>query len=343
MSGTSLDGVDLAYCEFYWDIKWHFNIKFAETIPYTDNWIDKLSSLMDSDAEGITAAHVRYGLYLGEIVNEFVSRNKLDPDFIASHGHTVFHQPQKGYTLQIGDGNTIAAITGLPVVFDFRSLDIALGGQGAPLVPIGDKLLFDNFDFCLNLGGISNISYELQNRRIAFDICPVNIILNYLARQKGLKFDMDGRLAAKGKINKQLLKNLNEQDYYNIDPPKSLGREWVSANTLHAINLEKDTTVNNLRTFAEHIAIQISIVINDLPQSNVLITGGGARNLFLIELLKSKVKSKIVIPDSLIIDFKEAAIFAFLGVLRWRNEINCLASVTGAKRDSSCGVIVMGR
>ncbi len=342
MSGTSLDGVDLAFCDFHRDIKWHFNIQCAETIPYNENWSDRLSNLMDSDAAGITTVHIEYGRYLGGIIKEFISRNKLYPDFIASHGHTVFHQPQKGYTLQIGDGNSIAAITGLPVLFDFRSLDMALGGQGAPLVPIGDKLLFGNYDYCLNLGGISNISYELQNKRIAFDICPVNIVLNYLARQKGLRFDADGLMAAKGKLNTPLLNRLNKQDYYDIKPPKSLGREWISANTLPAITFEKDIPENNLRTFTEHIAIQISNIINDLPHGEVLVTGGGAKNLFLIEILRSKVKSKIVIPDSLIIDFKEAAVFAFLGVLRWRNEINCLSSVTGARRDSSCGLIVMG-
>jgi anhydro-N-acetylmuramic acid kinase len=341
MSGTSLDGVDIAYCEFEFDTKWYFEIIKAETIEYPSLWKDRLSSLMNSSAETLTEIDRKYGKYLGQITKEFIIKNRVSPDFISSHGHTIFHQPDKGFTLQIGDGHSISSVTGLPVVYDFRSLDVALGGQGAPLVPIGDRLLFSVFDYCLNLGGIANISFEKAGKRLAFDICPVNMVLNYLASLEGFRFDMNGSLASTGIVNPSLLQKLNHLDYYQKNPPKSLGKEWVDCNFLPILNGDLDRNENKLRTVTEHIATQIAAIINSLPIGNMLVTGGGAKNKYLIETLKSKLSTQIVIPESQIIDFKEAMIFAFLGVLRWRNEINTLSSVTGADRDCCGGSIVM--
>ncbi len=248
MSGTSLDGVDIAYCEFKFDQKWDFKIGCAETIDYPQKWIDRLSSLINSDAEKISYTHFEYGKYLGEITGNFIQRNRLSPDFISSHGHTIFHQPEKGFTLQIGDGNSISAVTGFPVVFDFRSLDVALGGQGAPLVPIGDRLLFGQFDYCLNLGGIANISFEQAGKRLAFDICPVNIALNFLASLAGRRYDINGSIASKGFITPPLLKKLNQLNYYQKNPPKSLSREWIESNFFPLINKGSDPIENKLRT-----------------------------------------------------------------------------------------------
>jgi len=340
MSGTSLDGVDIAYCEFKFDREWDFKIGCAETIDYQQKWIDRLTSLINSDAEKISYTHFEYGKYLGEITGNFIRKNRLSPDFISSHGHTIFHQPEKGFTLQIGDGNSISAVTGFPVVFDFRSLDVALGGQGAPLVPIGDRLLFGQFDYCLNLGGIANISFEQAGKRLAFDICPVNIALNFLASLAGRRYDNNGSIASKGFIIPPLLKKLNQLNYYPKNPPKSLSREWIESNFFPLINKGSDPIENKLRTVIEHIAIQIAAVLNPLPQGKLLITGGGAKNKFLVEVLRTKVGCNVVVPEVEIIDFKEALIFAFLGVLRWRREINTLSSVTGAKRDSCGGSIV---
>lgn len=340
MSGTSLDGVDLAFCEFNFNEHWHFKISCAETIEYPSEWTRRLPDLMKSDAETLIRTDREYGKYLGKITKNFIEKNGIQPDFIASHGHTIYHQPQHGFTLQVGDGNSISAVSGLPVVYDFRSGDVALGGQGAPLVPIGDRLLFPEFDLCLNLGGIANISFENDKNRIAFDICPANIPLNYLASFAGKPFDKDGLIARQGKINSLLLNDLNRLGFYKILPPKSLGREWIDREFILLLTRFADTIENKARTVCEHIADQIAAIVNPLKKEKMLITGGGAKNSFLTELISSKVNTQVIIPEEKIIDFKESLIFAFLGVLRWQGEINILSSVTGAKRDSCGGTIV---
>ena len=340
MSGTSLDGLDIALCEFrYQDNKWSFEIQETETRNYSDYWLGKLTNIHNADAEELTRLHFEYGHFLGEQVNSFIKRIGQKPGFIASHGHTIFHQPEKKYTLQIGDGNAIAAKTGLPVVFDFRSIDVALGGQGAPLVPIGDRLLFPNYGSCINLGGIANISYESNKQRIAFDICPVNQVLNSLSTELGKAFDNKGEMASEGNLDHELLQGLNNLGYYKSTPPKSLGKEWVDENIFPLLDSFSIPLKDKLRTFTEHIALQIGDIVNK-NAGKTLVTGGGAYNSFLIERIKANTSSEIVIPNDELIEFKEAMIFAFLGVLRIRDEINCLSSVTGASRDSCAGVVV---
>lgn len=338
MSGTSLDGVDLAFCEFTLDQSWTFKIIKTETCAYSQEWLNRLINIHKGSAIELSITNLKYGKYLGELINSFIDKNSIKADFIASHGHTVFHQPEKSLTLQIGDGNAIAAQTELLVIYDFRSKDVAFGGQGAPLVPIGDRLLFSNYNYCINLGGIANISFERNGKRIAFDICPANQVLNYLANQFNKAFDKNGEIASKGKLNQALLNKLNDLDYYKQDAPKTLGREWVEESILPILNQSKISIEDQLHTFTEHIAAQISIILNQ-ELGNALISGGGAYNQFLVNRIQSLSNSKIEIPSSDIVDFKEAMIFAFLGTLRLRNEINCLSSVTGAFRDSSTGII----
>ncbi|NOX47646.1 MAG: anhydro-N-acetylmuramic acid kinase [Chlorobi bacterium] len=339
MSGTSLDGLDIALCSFhYQDNNWSFKILDTKTQRYPDYWLNQLASIHNAGAEDLTRLHFEYGHFLGEQVKSFIKRTGQKPDFIASHGHTIFHRPEKEYTLQIGDGNAIAAVTGLPVVFDFRSKDVALGGQGAPLVPIGDKLLFPGYDSCINLGGIANISYESNNQRIAFDICPANQVLNSLSNQLEEPFDNNGEMASEGNLNLELFERLNALGYYESKPPKSLGKEWVDENIYPLLNLFSIPIKDKLRTFTEHIALQITNIIN-ANRGKVLITGGGAYNDFLIERIKASTSCQIEIPNNELIEFKEAMVFAFLGVLRKRNEINCLSSVTGASRNSCSGTL----
>ena len=264
MSGTSLDGLDIAYCIFIFeDGKWTYQITKATTIHYSAKWKIRLSTLQEKSALELTKTNVEYGYYIGDQVNKFIKENKFQPDFIASHGHTIFHQPNDRFTLQIGDGNAIAATTSLPVIYDFRSLDVALGGQGAPLVPIGDRLLFSNFDFCINLGGFANISFEKENQRIAFDICPVNIVLNELAIAENKSFDEGGKLAESGEVNITILAELNELKYYKMKAPKSLGREWVEENIFPIFSKYKVSNIDLLTTFTEHIAVQISNTIKE--------------------------------------------------------------------------------
>ena len=341
MSGTSLDGLDIAICTFIKNKDtWSFSINQAITVEYSNEWKNRLAEAHKLSSIDLLHLHKLYGKYLGEKVLEFKKSFNATIDFIASHGQTIFHDPSSGLTFQLGDGVEISALTGIPVVSDFRSLDVALGGQGAPLVPVGDDLLFGNYAACLNLGGFANISFHKSGKRIAYDICPVNILINYFVNKYfNLEMDEDGKNAQKGTINKMLLAVLNNLEYYTISNPKSLGREWLENEMLPVINSFDDRPENILYTIYEHISIQLSDAFKEFKGKEVLITGGGAKNRFLLELLNDKTDKKIVIPDEMLIDYKEALIFAFLGVLRWRNEINTLASVTGAKRDSSGGSI----
>ncbi|MBC7390393.1 MAG: anhydro-N-acetylmuramic acid kinase [Opitutaceae bacterium] len=340
MSGTSLDGLDIAFCQF--KIVEHnveFKIIEATTYNYSEEERQNLN-LMNSSAEKLAEADYNFGRFCGEKVNDFLTKHKLKADFVASHGHTIFHQPGKGFTTQIGNGAAISAACGLPVVSDFRSMDVCYGGQGAPLVPVGDLLLFKNYKYCLNLGGIANISIKQDNDGIsAFDICPANLALNQLAQEKGYSYDNSGSFARSGYVNKKLLEELNGFEYYANIPPKSLGKEWVDQVFNLTLNKYNDTVENKLSTVCEHISIQIAKTIQF--KGEMLVTGGGALNLFLIETIKQKiqVECKVVIPDIELIGFKEALIFAFLGYLRITNQPNALKSVTGASESSIGGAL----
>ncbi len=341
MSGTSMDGLDIALCTFQWDgRKWHFSIEKGITCPYSDDLKMKLTSAETCSGNQLLLIHNDFGKYIGNQILQFLNGTHQNIDLISSHGHTIFHQPDVGMTYQIGNGAAIASTTGISTVCDFRSLDVALGGQGAPLVPIGDKLLFSNYRYCLNLGGFANISFDdNQGARVAFDICPVNILLNHLAKEKGLEYDLNGSTGRSGVIINELLSALDELDFYKLPGPKSLGKEWVWSELLPVLQSFSLSTEDKMRTFYQHIANQITRNINTKNNGSLLITGGGAWNTFLIELIREQKPLPIEIPLKEIIDYKEALIFAFLGLLRYRSEINCLCSVTGATRDSSCGII----
>ncbi len=339
MSGTSLDGLDICFANFWKEnSSWKFEIIKAETIPYPKVLEEKLRNSIHLSSQDLLALHSEYGFYLGEITKDFITKNQLsDIDLIASHGHTVFHQPQRKFTLQIGDGRAIKLQTQIPVIYDFRSQDVLLGGNGAPLVPIGDELLFSDYDACLNLGGFSNISFKINEERIAFDIAPVNIVLNKLVQDFGQDYDENGDLSRKGNINPQLLEQLNSLEFYAQSHPKSLGIEWCNANVFPLFSGIENLDV--LATFTEHAAEQISKIFNIHQFNKVLFTGGGTYNQFLIEKIKSKTNTEIIIPEKQIIDFKEALIFAFMGVLRLNNETNVLASATGSSHNHSSGII----
>ncbi|MDW9380605.1 anhydro-N-acetylmuramic acid kinase [Chryseobacterium sp. JV558] len=338
MSGTSLDGLDICLAEFEKQDQWTFQILKAETIPYSEDWENKLRNSIHLSAQDLLELHSDYGFYLGQQVKEFIHKHQLENiSLIASHGHTVFHQPKRKFTLQIGDGRAIKLETGLPVIYDFRSQDVLMKGNGAPLVPIGDELLFSKYSACLNLGGFSNISLLSDGKRIAFDIAPVNIVLNHLAQHINKSFDENGELAQKGKINETLLNELNALDFYQHSHPKSLGIEWCHEHIFPALkNIE---VLDALATFTEHTAQQIANVINKNNIKDILITGGGAYNSFLIEKIRSKTHAEVIIPKKEIIDYKEALIFAFMGVLKINNEINVLSSATGSSYDHCSGVI----
>lgn len=347
MSGTSLDGLDLAYCHIWKDKrKWQFDIKHTSSISYTTEMQNQLKDAIFLSAENLLQFHNTYGTWLGEQTASFVKKNNLEVDYIASHGHTSHHRPELGLTFQLGSGQHLANAAGQKVICDFRSNDLALGGQGAPLVPIGDSLLFSDYDFCLNLGGISNISFEVKDKRIAYDIGLANMILNYITRKINLDYDKDGELGKSGKINQQMLERLNALKYYLLPHPKSIGYEWFVEEVVPIVEETKDTAENLLHTSVHHICEKIvqQIKLNsNKSKQRLFITGGGALNSFLIETLTQKLGTQIevIVPERILIDFKEALVFALMGVLRIEQQINVLRSVTGAKRDSSSGVVYL--
>ncbi len=339
MSGTSLDGIDLAEIIFnYSEKKWNFEILAAETVTYSSFWKEELREAINYSKEMLERLDFKYTEKLSEEISKFIKKhNILEIDAICSHGHTILHRPEKGLTYQIGNLPRISKMLGQTVVCDFRVQDVELGGQGAPLVPIGDRLLFSEYDYCLNLGGFANCSFEKNGERIAFDICPVNIVLNKYAEKLGRDFDEDGKLAASGNIDKNLIDKLNSLSFYSKTPPKSLGLEWVKENIFPLLDASEISSEDILRTFTEHIAIQLAKQFHE--NASVLITGGGAYNSFLIERLNKIAQVETAIPFREIVEFKEALIFGLLGVLKLRDEVNCLASVTGASKDHSSGKI----
>lgn len=340
MSGTSLDGLDLAACEFAKRPDgWSYRFLATETFEYTHEWRDKLAGAHALTGRGLILLDRQYGEFLGEAVNLFIRKFDLNPGYIASHGHTVFHTPGMGITHQIGHPANIAAATGLPVVADFRTTDVALGGQGAPLVPAGDRFLFSDYAYCLNLGGFANISYDHLGERVAGDICPVNLVANTLAGMMGMPFDDQGNTGRGGNLIPELLNRLNQLPFYHTPFPRSLGREWVEDQVFPLLANSGEQIPDLMRTWYEHVACQISSVFKD--DGNVLVTGGGAYNRFLMERLEKLSITKLVVPDDQVIQYKEALIFAFLGLMRLRNEKNCYRKVTGASRDSSCGAVYL--
>ena len=341
MSGTSLDGLDIVLCEFE-RVKhfWNYKIHKTNTISYSDEWKKKLSHAGDLTGFELVKLDKEYGAFIGEHINRMLEDDvKFNVSFIASHGHTVFHRPDIGINLQIGNGSVIAALTGLPTVTNFRDLDIALGGQGAPLVPYGDEHLFGEYHYCLNLGGFANISFRYKKKRIAYDIGPANIVLNYLAKKSGKEFDMDGAIARNARIDMQLFQQLNSLEFYDQPYPKSLGKEWLDDFFMPVLNGFDVSNEIKIRTCTEHIAAQIGKSLNSRGRKKVLVTGGGAYNSYLIELINKYTLHDIVIPENGLVEYKEALIFAYLGMLRIRNEINTLASVTGAKYNHSGGIV----
>jgi anhydro-N-acetylmuramic acid kinase len=354
MTGSSLDGLDFAFCDITVDSgNYHYKVLKAECVPMPDKWKLRLEKLVMQNAVTYIKTHTFFGHFMGEEVRKFIDANNIagDLDFIASHGQTIFHQPENHFTSQIGDGAAIAVRSGFPVVCDFRTTDVALGGQGTPIAPIANKLFFPDYNFFLNLGGIANIAANTGDKFVAFDIVPVNLVLNKLASQIGKDYDKDGELARSGSVNKGLLAELNASWYYAKEYPKSLSGGWVSKVMLPVVQRHQASVADKLRTVVEVIALQTAESLKQITltegitvpnDAKMLVTGGGAFNTFLIEQLQEKLPLQIVVPDRQTVEFKEAILMALVGVLRVRNEANCLSSVTGASRNNIGGAIYQG-
>ena len=340
MSGTSLDGLDIALCNFYeQDKKVHYRLIACETIHYETFWKERLQNAFESSAEQYFKLNQLYGKYIADNINFFLIKHQQSVNYIASHGHTIFHRPELGFSTQIGCCATIAANTGITTIGDFRSIDVALNGQGAPLVPIGDRDLFHKHASCLNIGGIANISFQKNGQTIAFDICIANMALNYLAGLQHKPYDENGHMASIGNISRVLLHQLESLETNN----KSLGREWFESQFLPILNAYSIPVEDKLATCVEYCAIKISECLKQNNIPSVLISGGGAYNFFLIERLRSHYEGAIEIPTDEVIQFKEAIIFAYLGYLRVHQQNNALSSVTGASRNSVGGCIYLGK
>lgn len=363
MSGSSLDGLDIAFVEFSETAgKWDYKIICAACIQYEENWIQKLKKAVDFSALEYQLLHAEYGRFLGERINEFINEFQLDHkvNLIASHGHTTFHLPAQKMTHQLGDGAAIAAITGLPVISDLRSLDVALGGQGAPIVPMGERLLFPGYHYFLNIGGIANLSihskatnsensHSAKDEIIAFDICAANRVLNMLASERDFQYDEDGNLAAQGKVNPDLLNKLNSLEYYTLAYPKSLANSFGTDIVFPIIKEFHISVEDALATYVENISMQVKNSLmpffDNGKMQSLMITGGGAFNKFLIKKIAEHltgINFEIFIPEDDVVNYKEALIMALLGTLRWREQYTVLSSVTGASRNSIGGALWLG-
>ncbi|RIV69773.1 anhydro-N-acetylmuramic acid kinase [Flagellimonas aequoris] len=345
MSGTSLDGLDMAYCHIWEeDGHWYFSIKQTKDVSYSDEMREYLKNAIYLSDMDHAQLHKNYGIWLGEQSKLFIDELAEEIDFIASHGHTSHHRPEEGITFQLGDGQLLANTSGKQVVCDFRTKDVSLKGQGAPLVPIGDRLLFHEFDFCLNLGGISNISFEKNGERIAYDIGMANMPLNYITHKMGLPYDENGNLARSGKLDHGLLQKLNRLEYYRLPYPKSTGYEWFTEKVIPLIDASASTNIDLLHTLTHHNCEQIAFSAHKYsskPQNKLLATGGGALNHFFMDILQEKLGPdiEVVIPTKTLIAYKEALVFALMGVLRLEGKTNVLKSVTGATSDSCSGEV----
>lgn len=352
MSGSSLDGLDIAFVQLA-EVRgqWSYEIIHSDCIPYESALAEQLATARQLDLPEYMRLHTAYGRYMGETVNAFIATHGIEHQvhLVASHGHTVMHEPQNHTTVQIGDGATIAAVTGLPVVCDLRNMDVALGGQGAPIVPIGDRLLFGQYDYLLNIGGIANITVPYGEGVLAFDVCPANQVLNGLAGLAGKTMDEHGAMARSGMLHTDILADLNDEPYYLAEAPKSLSNEEAKELMFPKLLESKYELNDMLHTAVQHIAEKIAEAVNKYPadkeRPTLLATGGGAMNTFLMERLArelEKLHTELVIPDEQTVKFKEAIVMGLIGVLRWREETNVLSSVTGASRDSISGALWMG-
>lgn len=377
MSGSSLDGLDLVFAEIEENGgAWGAEVLAVDCYPYPPEWTERLKNATSLSALDYALLHVDYGHYLGEQVNRFIEENGLHYKvaLIASHGHTTFHLPARRMTGQLGDGAALAAVTGLPVVSDLRALDIAFGGQGAPIVPVGEKLLFRDHSLFLNLGGIANISFNNPDSYIAYDVCPANRVLNMLSALAGKEYDAGGQMASEGVVHEELLQKLNALPYYALPHPKSLANDFGTDEVFPIIQSFGLRIPDALRTYVEHIVQQIAKAVRDnrsgmtddrlettddrqpmteqltsnfkLQTSNLLVTGGGALNTFLVSRLEEELAPlgiEVTVPDEKLVQYKEALVMALIGVLRWRQEYNVLSSATGARRDSIGGALWIGQ
>lgn len=342
MSGTSGDGVDLVLADLAPADGARFQILKCSTEPYPENWAENLR-FRPLSAEAFLDLDHNLGLYLGACAQKFLAQAQAEglpaAQFIASHGHTWFHQPALKRSYQLGCGPEISLQSGLICVNDFRRSDVLRGGQGAPLVPIGDRDLFPEFEACLNLGGFANVSFMQKGPGLAYDIAPLNLGLNRWAQKLGLPFDRDGAIAAQNSPDPGLVAALDALPYYQQKGPKSLGIEWLDQVFWPCIESFKPSPEVAISSLSEHSARQIARQLKQEGCQSALVTGGGAHNKHLINRIETHWGKALSLPSPELIDFKEALVFAYLGSLCLQGRVNVLAAVTGADCDHCSGQI----
>jgi len=347
-SGTSLAGLDLVFAALT-EVrgKWTYEVKASERVEYTAEWEEKLGKAADLPARDYLLLHSEYGHFIGHAVNQFIADHQLDHQvhFIAAHGDTVFHIPAQKMTAQLGDGAAISAVTGLSVISDLRAMDIAFGGKGAPLLPIAEQLLFPDYQYRVNLGENATLAAQIDGQLIASDICACNYVLDTLAETLNFPFDKDGQLAAGGVTDQSLLNALNGLAFYNEASPRHMSSKFGTGTVLPMIQQHQLSTQGKLNTYTHHIAAQIEKIVKDLlPQEenvprSLLLTGGGAANTYLVKTIEAALQPHNVTVTVQHDPFRNALMIALLGALRWRQEPNGLASVTGAEKDSVGGAL----
>lgn len=347
-SGTSLAGLDIVFVALT-EVrgKWTYELKAAERLAYTSEWEEKLGGAAALPARDYFLLHSEYGHFIGHAVNQFIAQHQLDHKvhFITSHGHTVFHVPAQKMTAQLGDGAAIAAVTGISVISDLRSVDVALGGKGAPVLPVAEQLLFPDYHYRVNLAENATIAAQPDGQLIAFDVCPCNYVLDTLAGLLGRPFDEEGKLAAGGVTDQGLLDALNGLAFYNEQYPRTLTSKFGTGTILPMIQQQQLSTQGKLNTYIHHIAAQVAAAVQQLTPSeegaayNLLLTGGGARNTYLVETIRTILQPLNVTVTVQEEPFRNALMIALLGALRWRQEPNALSAVTGAEKDSVGGAL----
>jgi anhydro-N-acetylmuramic acid kinase len=357
MSGSSLDGLDLAVSQFDFSENGelrHWVLLEGTTIPFSESWRKRLSSLPDATAVELAVADADLGAWIGQAASSYLSQLKVSVDAIASHGHTVFHFPDRGLSLQIGSGAAIAAQTGITTVDDFRMQDVQSGGQGAPLAPLADQLLFPEYVLLLNLGGIANLSMRFGAKYIAFDSTGANQVLDALAKQLGIPFDDGGQQAAKGQLIPDLLKQALALPYHKQSYPKSLGNDWVQQQLLPLYKSAQGSIPDKLHTacrqIARCIAADLAKAIEHeglMPdQARMMVSGGGALNTFLVQCIREECEKicslAVELPSPAVIHYKEAVLMGLMGAMRLRHQANVLPSVTGARRAVCGGAVHAG-
>jgi len=341
MSGSSLDGLDVDF-SFFSETKagWTYQNITSATISFPGELHSRLKNADQIFGKELTKLDIDFGNWVGKKIMEFCENCEQVPDLISSHGHTIFHEPENEFTLQIGSAQCIAQKTKLPVISDFRLKDIVKGGQGAPLVVIGEKLLLREYKSFLNLGGIANLTLFEEGKIKSFDIAPCNQVLNHFSKKLGLAYDAEGEWARRGAVDKEWLEYLKTVSYFKKNPPKSLANQFTSQYVLKSYPTKTEDALNTYCYFLKYeLEKWIKNLLPGKQEVPILATGGGAKNTFLMEVFNQSPFLDLIAADEHLVDYKEAMIFGFLGALRWFDQINILSAATGANSDSCSGTI----